>query len=296
LGDFTIGIIGGSGLYGMEELEVLEERRLQTPFGDPSDAYVLGELDGRRVAFLPRHGRGHRLLPTELNARANVFGFKLLGCEWLISISAVGSMKEAYAPGHVVVPDQFFDRTRHRADTFFGDGLVAHVSLADPVSPALAGILADAAEASGATVHRGGTYLCMEGPQFSTRAESRIYRSWGVDVIGMTNLQEARLAREAEICYATLAMVTDYDCWHETEEAVSVEAVLGILRDNARMGQETVRRAVAMLAERAPECECADALRFALLTEPAAVPEATRERLRPLVGRYLEKTDLDGVK
>lgn len=287
MSDFRIGVIGGSGLYAMDELRVLEERRVETPFGDPSDAYVLGELEGQRVAFLPRHGRGHRLLPTELNARANVFGFKLLGAEWLISISAVGSMKEAYAPSHVVVPDQFFDRTRHRADTFFGDGLVAHVSMADPVSPALAAILADAAEAAGATVHRGGTYLCMEGPQFSTRAESRIYRSWGIDVIGMTNLQEARLAREAEICYATLAMVTDYDCWHETEEAVSVEAVLGVLRQNARMGQETVRRAVAMLADRAPACECADALRYALLTDPAAVPEATRERLRPLVGRYL---------
>jgi 5'-methylthioadenosine phosphorylase len=284
---YRIGILGGSGLYAMDELRVLEERRVETPFGDPSDAYVLGELEGQRVAFLPRHGRGHRLLPTELNARANVFGFKLLGVEWLISISAVGSMKEAYAPSHVVVPDQFFDRTRHRADTFFGDGLVAHVSMADPVSPALAAILADAAEAAGATVHRGGTYLCMEGPQFSTRAESRIYRSWGIDVIGMTNLQEARLAREAEICYATLAMVTDYDCWHETEEAVSVEAVLGVLRQNARMGQETVRRAVAMLADRSPGCECADALRYALLTDPAAVPEATRERLRPLIGRYL---------
>ncbi len=287
MSDYRIGVIGGSGLYAMDELRVLEERRVETPFGDPSDAYVLGELEGERVAFLPRHGRGHRLLPTELNARANVFGFKLLGCEWLISISAVGSMKEAYAPSHVVVPDQFFDRTRHRADTFFGDGLVAHVSMADPVSPALATILAGAAEAAGATVHRGGTYLCMEGPQFSTRAESRIYRSWGIDVIGMTNLQEAQLAREAEICYATLAMVTDYDCWHETEEAVSVEAVLGVLRQNARMGQETVRRAVAMLAERAPACECADALRFALLTDPAAVPAATRERLRPLVGKYL---------
>jgi len=289
LGECRIGVIGGSGLYAMEELEVREERRLQTPFGDPSDAYILGELAGERVAFLPRHGRGHRLLPTELNARANVFGFKMLGIEWLISISAVGSMKEAYAPTDVVVPDQFFDRTRHRPDTFFGDGLVAHVSMADPVSPALAAILAEAAAAAGAVVHRGGTYLCIEGPQFSTRAESLIFRSWGVDVIGMTNVQEARLAREAEICYATLAMVTDYDCWHETEEAVSVEAVLAVLGANARLAQRTVRRAVALLAERRPACECAEALRYALLTDPAAVPEATLARLRPLVGKYLGK-------
>jgi 5'-methylthioadenosine phosphorylase len=196
-------------------------------------------------------------------------------------------MKEAYAPTHVVVPDQFFDRTRHRPDTFFGDGLVAHVSMADPVSPALAAILAEAAGAAGATVHRGGTYLCIEGPQFSTRAESHIFRSWGVDVIGMTNVQEARLAREAEICYATLAMVTDYDCWHETEEAVSVEAVLGVLRANSRLAQDTIRRAVGMLAERRPDCECADALRFAILSDPAAVPEATLGKLGPLVDKYL---------
>lgn len=285
--DYKIGVIGGSGLYGMAELEVIEERRLETPFGDPSDAYVLGELAGERVAFLPRHGRGHKLLPTELNARANVFGFKLLGAEWLISISAVGSMKEQYEPTHVVVPDQFFDRTRHRPDTFFGGGLVAHVSMADPVSPALAAILAEAAAAAGAVVHRGGTYLCIEGPQFSSRAESRVFRSWGVDVIGMTNVQEARLAREAEICYATLAMVTDYDCWHETEEAVTVEAVLAVLHANARLAQDAVRRAVALLAERRPACECAEALRFAMLTDPAAVPAATVERLRPLVGKYL---------
>jgi 5'-methylthioadenosine phosphorylase len=287
VGESRIGVIGGSGLYRMEELKVLEERRLQTPFGAPSDAYVLGELEGERVAFLPRHGRGHRLLPTEINSRANLFGFKMLGVEWLISISAVGSMKEAYAPTHVVVPDQFFDRTRHRPDTFFGDGLVAHVSMADPVSPALAAILAEAAGAAGATVHRGGTYLCIEGPQFSTRAESHIFRSWGVDVIGMTNVQEARLAREAEICYATLAMVTDYDCWHETEEAVSVEAVLGVLRANSRLAQDTIRRAVGMLAERRPDCECADALRFAILSDPAAVPEATLGKLGPLVDKYL---------
>jgi 5'-methylthioadenosine phosphorylase len=275
----------------MEAVRVVEERRLETPYGRPSDVYVLGELAGRRVAFLPRHGRGHRIAPTEINFRANLYGFKLLGVERLIAVSAVGSMKAAYEPGHVVVPDQFIDRTRHRADTFFGDGLVAHVSLADPVCPRLAAALADAVAAAGGTGHRGGTYLCMEGPQFSTRAESNLYRSWGVDVIGMTNLQEARLAREAEICYATLAMVTDYDCWHETEEAVSVEAVVAVLEANSRLGQEVVRRTVAALpAERAGVeaggCACGDALRHAILTDRAAVPEATLARLRPLVGRY----------
>jgi 5'-methylthioadenosine phosphorylase len=283
-----LGVIGGSGLYRMAGLERVEERRLETPFGEPSDAYVIGELEGRRVAFLPRHGRGHRLMPSELNFRANLFGFKLLGVEQVLSVSAVGSMKLAYAPTHVVVPDQFIDRTRHRPDTFFGDGMVAHVSLADPVCPVLAGVMADAAEAAGATVHRGGTYLCMEGPQFSTRAESNLYRSWGVDVIGMTNLQEAKLAREAEMCYATLAMVTDYDCWHETEEAVSVEAVLAVLRHNAETGQQAVRRAVAAApAAGSRACACASALEHALITDPSAVPEATRRRLAPLVGRYL---------
>jgi 5'-methylthioadenosine phosphorylase len=291
MSEVKIGVIGGSGLYAMEAVDVLEERRLETPFGRPSDAYVLGELEGRRVAFLPRHGRGHRLSPTEINYRANLYGFKMLGVERLIAVSAVGSMKLAYEPGQVVVPDQFIDRTRHRPDSFFGDGLVAHVSLADPVCPRLAASLGDAVEAAGGTLHRGGTYLCMEGPQFSTRAESQLYRSWGVDVIGMTNLQEARLAREAEICYATLAMVTDYDCWHESEEAVSVEAVLAVLRANARLGQEVVRRAVAELpAERpgaeAGGCACGDALRYALLTDRAAVPEATLGRLSAIVGRY----------
>ena len=286
--DYTLGVIGGSGLYGMEALEIHEEKRLETPFGDPSDAYVLGELEGRKVAFLARHGRGHRLMPTELNFRANIYGFKKLGCERLLSVSAVGSMKLAYEPTHVVVPDQFFDRTRHRVDTFFGDGLVAHVGLADPVCPDLAEAMATAAEAAGATTHRGGTYLCMEGPQFSTRAESRIYRQWRVDVIGMTNLQEARLAREAEICYATLAMITDYDCWHESEEDVSVEAVLAILRQNAVMGQDVVRRVAASLeGTRSDACACGRALEMALITDPKAVPRNVRERLAPIVGKYL---------
>lgn len=293
-GGIDIGVIGGSGLYRMAAVEVEEERRVETPFGDPSDAYVIGRLEGKRVAFLPRHGRGHRLLPSEINFRANVFGFKLLGVERLLSVSAVGSMKEAYAPGQVVVPDQFIDRTRHRPDTFFGDGLAAHVSFADPVCAQLAAALADGAEAAGGVVHRGGTYLCMEGPQFSTRAESRLYRSWGVDVIGMTNLQEAKLAREAEICYATLAMVTDYDCWHESEEAVSVEAVLAVLAANAALGEDTVRRTVAALPERRPAsgeaaaaggCACGSALTYALLTDRALVPAATIDKLRPLLGR-----------
>lgn len=297
MSDVKLGVVGGSGLYAMEEVKVLEERRVETPFGDPSDAFVIGELAGRTVAFLPRHGRGHRLTPSEINFRANLWAFKSLGVERLLSVSAVGSLKLEYGPGHVVVPDQFFDRTRHRADTFFGDGLVAHVSLADPVCPHLAAVAAAAAEAAAegtaCTVHRGGTYLCMEGPQFSTRAESHVYRSWGMDVIGMTNLQEARLAREAEICYATLAMVTDYDCWHEEEEAVSVEGVLEVLRRNVALGQQAVRRAVEALPTGArgdgeAACSCGDALAWALITDRDAVPAATVEKLRPIVGRYFE--------
>jgi len=285
--DVRIGVIGGSGLYDMEALRIFEERTVETPFGPPSDPFVIGELEGRRVAFLARHGKGHRLLPTELDYRANIFGFKLLGVERILAVGAVGSLKEAYPPGHVVVPDQFIDRTRHRADTFYGDGLVVHVSLADPVCPELTGWLAEAAGEAGADVHRGGTYVCMEGPQFSTRAESFLYRSWGADVIGMTNLQEAKLAREAEICYATLAMVTDYDCWHEEEEAVSVDAVLKILRRNSRTAQDVVRRVVARLPEsRGDGCVCGEALATALITDPAHVPRETVEKLRPLVGKY----------
>jgi 5'-methylthioadenosine phosphorylase len=287
MSDYRIGVIGGSGLYGMAGLEVREERRLETPWGDPSDPYVLGLVDGHPAVFLARHGRGHRLLPSELNFRANIWGFKTLGVERLISVGAVGSMKEKYEPTHIVVPDQFFDRTRHRPDTFFGDGLVAHVSMADPVCPALAAVLAEAAEAAGATVHRGGTYLCMEGPQFSTRAESEIYRQWGVDVIGMTNLQEAKLAREAEICYATLAMVTDYDCWHDDEEDVTVEALIETLHQNAEMSQDVVHRAIDALDGKRRGCPCPEALKAALITDPSTVPAATRERLGPLVGKYL---------
>jgi 5'-methylthioadenosine phosphorylase len=288
MSEVRIGVIGGSGLYGMAGLEVEEERRIPSPWGEASDAFVVGRLDGRRVAFLARHGRGHKLLPTELNFRANLYGFKRLGVEFLISVSAVGSMKIEYAPGHIVVPDQFFDRTRHRPDTFFGNGLVAHVSLARPVSEALAGVLYDAAKAEKATVHRGGTYLNMEGPQFSTRAESMVYRQWGVDVIGMTNLQEAKLAREAEIAYASLAMVTDYDCWHEEEEAVTGEGVMEVLRKNVALAQRVVRRAVTMLD--GAENDCADALRMALITEPGDVPPETLEMLAPLIGKYLDRS------
>ena len=288
--DLRIGVIGGSGLYQMEGMVVREERRIETPFGDPSDPYVLGELDGRPVAFLPRHGRGHRLLPSELNYRANIYGFKVLGVEQLISVSAVGSMKLAYKPTDIVVPDQFYDRTRHRVDTFFGRGLVAHVSLAKPVCPRLVPLFAQAARAAGATVHEGGVYVNMEGPQFSTRAESEIYRSHGVDVIGMTNLTEARLAREAEICYASLSMITDYDCWHETEEAVSGEAVMEVIRQNVVMSQNVVRQILARLdpkAERA--CPCASALAMALVTERSLIPEETKRDLWPLIGRYLTR-------
>ena len=284
---YRIGIIGGSGLYAMEGLRIEEERRLDTPWGAPSDAYLLGTLDGQRVAFLPRHGRGHRLLPTELNYRANIFGFKLLGVERIVSISAVGSMKIGYEPTHIVVPDQFFDRTRHRPDTFFGEGLVAHVSLARPVCPELLPVFVAGARAAGATVHEGGCYLCMEGPQFSTRAESEVYRSWGMDVIGMTNLQEAKLAREAEICYATLAMVTDYDCWHEEEADVSGQAVMEVIAQNVRMAQNVVRNVVGRLAGMARSCTCKDALAHALITEPSLIPERTRRNLEPLIGKYL---------
>ena len=298
-GPIPIGVVGGSGLYEMEELEVVEERRIDTPFGEPSDALVLGRLDDVPVAFLSRHGRGHRLMPSELPFRANLWAMKSLGVRFLISVSAVGSLKEEYAPRHIVVPNQFIDRTRHRPDTFFGDGLVAHVGFGDPLCPVLTRLMAEAAEeavvdAEGveaeAIVHRGGTYVCMEGPQFSTRAESFLYRSWGADVIGMTNLQEAKLAREAEICYGTFAMVTDYDCWHETEEDVSVEAVLEILRDNAATGQAAVRGTIRRLSaaglEPQGEHPCPNALSTALITHPDVVPAEAIERLRPIIGRY----------
>ncbi len=279
-----LGVIGGSGLYEIEGLEQVRRVAVETPFGSPSDEFVIGLLEGVEVAFLPRHARGHRLLPTELNYRANIWALKSLGVEWIISASAVGSLEGEIRPLDVVVPDQFIDRTRHRVDTFFGDGLVAHVSLADPVCRELRALLVDALGETGVRVHDGGTYLCMEGPQFSTRAESRLYRSWGAAVIGMTNIQEARLAREAEICYATLALVTDYDCWKEDEEPVTVDVVVDRLGRNAA----TARTAVRGAARRLPagrSCACARALDTAVITRRELIPEQTRRRLGPIVAR-----------
>ncbi len=281
-----MGLIGGSGVYEIEAIEGLREENLETPFGPPSDSYFTGTLSGVPVAFLSRHGRGHRLSPTEINYRANVWGFKALGCDALLSASAVGSLREDDAPRRAVIPDQFIDRTRHRPDTFFGDGLVAHVSFAEPVCPSLARALEDAARAANLPARRGATYVCMEGPQFSTRAESLLYRSWGADVIGMTNLTEAKLAREAEICYATLALVTDYDAWRETEEAVSVETVIAILGENSAAARRTMREAVARVAPDR-DCSCRHALEFAILTDRNAISEEARRRLAPLVGKYL---------
>ena len=282
----SIGIIGGSGLYDMAELTDREERVVSTPFGDPSGAYVLATLRGRRVAFLARHGHGHRLLPSELNFRANIYGFKALGAEWILSASAVGSLREDYKPLDLVVPTQFYDRTRGRISTFFGDGLVGHVAFAHPFCGPLSDVMYDAATRAGATVHRGGTYVCMEGPQFSTIAESNAYRSAGFDIIGMTNLQEAKLAREAEICYTTLALVTDYDCWHPDHDSVTVEMIIANLTQNAKTAQQVIANAVERLPI-ARTCECARALATALITRPDAVPAATKARLAPIVGKYL---------
>ena len=282
----TIGIIGGSGLYDMAELTDRQDHAVETPFGAPSAPYVVGTLRGKRVAFLARHGAGHRFMPSELNYRANIFGFKTLGVDYILSASAVGSLKEEYKPMDLVIPDQFLDRTRGRISTFFGDGIVAHVGFAHPFCPTLSAIAFSAAEAAGTTVHRGGTYVCMEGPQFSTLAESKLYRSWGMDIIGMTNLQEAKLAREAEICYSTIALVTDYDCWHPSHDAVTVEMIVANLMQNARSAQQVIASAVdALPFDRT--CECATALKHALITRPEVIPAATRERLAPLVGKYL---------
>jgi 5'-methylthioadenosine phosphorylase len=288
MADVRIGIIGGSGLYEMEGLKLVEEKFIQTPFGDPSDAFIVGDLDGIGVAFLSRHGRGHRLLPTELNYRANIYGFKSLGATTILSASAVGSMKEQYKPTDIVFPDQFIDRTRHRPDTFFGNGIVGHVTFADPICGAISDALFESAKEQGATSYRGGTYLNMEGPQFSTRAESRLYRTWGVDVIGMTNLQEAKLAREAEICYATMALVTDYDCWHESEEDVTVEAILAVLRANAEMAQKILRATVPRVAQRSRDCGCANALQYAIVTDPARIPQKVKDDLAPIIGKYIK--------
>jgi len=282
-----IGIIGGSGLYSMPGLTRAKETHLKTPFGAPSDAYVLGTLAGRKVAFLARHGRGHRILPTELNFRANIHGFKQLGVERIVSISAVGSLKEEHKPLDFVIPDQFFDRTRHRVDTFFGDGVVAHISFADPICPQLAQVVTDACQKAGVNAKRGGTYLCMEGPQFSTKAESNVYRSWGMDVIGMTNLQEAKLAREAELCYVTVAMVTDYDCWHPDHDAVTVNQVVAVLMKNAENAARVVQETVAAMPD-TRSCKCGSALAHALLTDLRKIPPGTRQKLKLILGKYLK--------
>jgi 5'-methylthioadenosine phosphorylase len=282
-----IGIIGGSGLYDMAELTGREERWIDTPFGEPSGPYVIGTLRGKRVAFLARHGVGHRILPSELNFRANIYGFKVLGVERILSASAVGSLRQEYKPLDIVVPDQFLDRTKGRISTFFGRGLVAHVAFAHPLCGDLSAIAADSAAHVGATVHRGGTYVNMEGPQFSTLAESKLYRAWGMDVIGMTNLQEAKLAREAEICYATLALVTDYDCWHPDHDSVTVDLIIANLMQNAATAQKTIADAVESIGG-ARTCACKDALATAIITPQRLWPEATRRDLSPILGRYIK--------
>jgi 5'-methylthioadenosine phosphorylase len=281
-----VGVIGGSGLYQIEGLQRVKEIDLSTPFGKPSDKFIQGSLGEIELLFLPRHGRGHRWLPTEINFRANIFGMKKLGVERIISVSAVGSLQEKIAPGHVVIPDQFIDRTTQRPSTFFGKGIVAHVSLADPFCKELSGALAEAAIAAGATIHRRGTYLCMEGPQFSTRAESHLYRNWGADVIGMTNLQEAKLAREAEICFATLALATDYDCWNEWAGDVEIDHVLAVLQQNVDLAKKTIRQAIKNL-DAARTCGCASALKTAIITDKSKIPKKVRRDLRPIIGKYL---------
>ncbi len=283
-----IGVIGGSGLYEMEGLTQIKTVRITTPFGKPSDDFIIGTLHGKRVAFLPRHGRGHRILPTDINYRANMYGMKKLGVERIISVSAVGSMKEEIKPGDIVIPDQFYDHTKHRRSTFFGNGVVAHVGMADPVCSDLGTTLTEAGVTIGATVHRGGTYLCMEGPQFSTRAESLAYRQWNVEVIGMTNATEAKLAREAEICYSTIALATDYDCWHHSEEAVTVEAVLAVMKHNIETSKAMIREAVRALPA-ARTCSCGDALRNTIMTPEKLIPAKTKKDLAPIIGKYLKK-------
>jgi 5'-methylthioadenosine phosphorylase len=281
-----IGVIGGSGLYEMPDLTDREERHVSTPFGEPSGPYVIGTLRGRRVAFLARHGAGHRLLPSELNFRANIFGFKTLGVEWILSASAVGSLKEDYAPLHLVIPDQFLDRTAGRVSTFFGGGIAAHVGFAHPICPSLSSVAYESATAAGATVHKGGTYVCMEGPQFSTLAESKLYRAWGMDVIGMTNLQEAKLAREAEICYVTIALVTDYDSWHPGHDSVTVDMVVATLTQNVKTAQHVIANAADRLPiERA--CGCGSALAAAIITRPDAIAADARRALAPIIGKYV---------
>jgi len=287
LAQAEIGIIGGSGLYNMPGITDIHEVPQETPFGAPSDVFVLGTLEGKKVAFLARHGRGHRLLPSELNFRANIYGFKQLGVDRILSVSAVGSLKEEHKPLEFVIPDQFVDRTRHRVDTFFGSGVVAHVAFADPVCPQLSETVTAACQKAGVVAKRGGTYLCMEGPQFSTKAESNLYRSWGMDVIGMTNLQEAKLAREAEICYVTVAMVTDYDCWHPHHDSVTVDQIVAVLVKNAENACNVVREAVAAMPKERT-CKCDSALAHAIITDRSKIPQSAKDRLRLILSKYLE--------
>ncbi len=287
MSEATIRVIGGSGLYHMEGLENIERIRVETPFGDPSDEYITGVLNGVKLVFLPRHGRGHHLLPSEVNYRANIYGMKKLGVERIISVSAVGSLKDAIAPGHIVIPDQFYDRTKGvRKDTFFGEGIVAHAGFADPVCDELSVILFAAAQKAGATTHKGGTYICMEGPAFSTRAESYSYLALGASVIGMTNLTEAKLAREAEICYGIIALSTDYDCWHDSHEDVTVEAIIAIMHQNVAMAKKIINHVVAAIgSERS--CACGSAMQYAVITDRAYISDATRKKLDVIAGRYL---------
>jgi len=281
-----IGVIGGSGLYEMDGLTQVSTAVIATPFGKPSDDFIIGTLFGRRVAFLPRHGRGHRLLPSDINYRANIYAMKKLGVRRIISVSAVGSMKEKIKPGHIVIPGQFIDLTKHRRSTFFGNGVVAHVGMADPVCAALCKVLFASAKKVKATVHQGGAYVCMEGPQFSTRAESLTYRKWGVDVIGMTNATEAKLAREAEICYSTIALATDYDCWHHSEEAVTVDAVLAVMKHNIEISKAMIKEAVRLLPEER-SCGCGEALRNAIMTPENLIPVKTKKDLSAIIGKYV---------
>jgi 5'-methylthioadenosine phosphorylase len=283
--NIKIGIIGGSGLYEMEELSERKEIAIETPFGPPSDSFIVGTLKGKRVAFLARHGRGHRISPSELNFRANIFAMKRLGVERILSASAVGSLREDLAPLDTVLPDQFVDRTHGRLSTFFGDGLVAHISFADPVCPDLLNQVNKAGHNVGIKIKKGGTYLCIEGPAFSTRAESNLYRSWGMDIIGMTNLQEAKLAREAEICYVTIALVTDYDCWHETHDSVSVEMIINNLQQNSQNAQAVIMRTIEDLAEKR-DCKCSEALQYALITDRRMIPRETRKKLECIISKY----------
>lgn len=287
MNEIRIGVIGGSGLYAMNELKSVEEKRLTTPFGDPSDVYITGTLEGKPIAFLARHGRGHKIQPTDINYRANIHGFKQLGVEWLISVSAVGSMKEHIKPLDFVIPDQFYDHTKRRISTFFGNGVVGHIGFANPICPSLAGILETSCREAGVTTHKGGTYICMEGPQFSSKAESQIYRKWGVDIIGMTNMPEAKLAREAEICYSTMALVTDYDCWHESEEIVTIDAVIAVLMKNVDNARGILRKIMTRLPI-SRTCECATALANGIITAREHIPPKTLDDLQLIIGKYVK--------